>query len=73
MYAGEAVVWLGRALCYGRAAVSAGLVIVCAAGTPIVRWGEGRLLERFGDEYRAYLAAVARWVGRTGTLGATHG
>ncbi len=73
MYAGEAVVWLGWALFYGRAAVWAGLVIVCAAGTPIVRWEEGRLLERFGDEYRAYLAAVPRWVGRTGTLGATHG
>jgi protein-S-isoprenylcysteine O-methyltransferase Ste14 len=72
MYVGEAVVWLGWALFYGRAAVWAGLVIVCAAGTAIVRWEEGRLLERFGDEYLAYLAAVPRWVGRTGTLGATH-
>ena len=52
MYAGEAVV-LARlgTLFYGRAAVWAELVIVCAAGT-------------------AYLAAVPRWVGRTGTLGA---
>ena len=36
--------WFGWALFYGRAAVWAGLVIVCAAGTPIVRWEEGRLL-----------------------------
>lgn len=59
--------WLGWALFYGRAAVWAGLVIVCAAGTPIVR-SEERLLERFGDEYRAYLAAAPRWVGPDGNI-----
>ncbi len=39
MYVGEAVVWLGWELFYGR-------VAVCAAGTTIVRWEEGRLLAR---------------------------
>jgi protein-S-isoprenylcysteine O-methyltransferase Ste14 len=59
MYVGKAVVWLGWAVLHGRAAV-------CAAGTTMVRWEEGRLLERFGDEYRGpYLAAVPRWVGLT--------
>ncbi len=63
MYVGEAVIWLGWALFYGRAAVWAGLVILCAAGSTIVRWEERWLLERFGDEYRAYLTTVPRWVG----------
>jgi hypothetical protein len=34
MYVREAVVWLGWALFYGRAAI-------CAAGTTIVRWEDG--------------------------------
>jgi hypothetical protein len=62
MYAGEAVVWLGWALFYGRPAVWAGLAIECAAFTGIVRWEEQRLLGSFGGEYRAYLADVARGV-----------
>lgn len=64
MYAGEAVVWLGWALFYGSPAVWAGLALLCAAWAKIVRWEERRLLERFGEDYRAYLAAVPRWVGR---------
>lgn len=64
MYAGEAVVWLGWALFYGRLAVWAGLVIECAAFTAIVRWEERHLLDRFGSEYGAYLAEVPRWVPR---------
>ncbi len=64
MYAGEAVVWLGRALFYGRPAVWAGLTVECAAFAGIVRWEERRLLGRFGGEYRAYLADVPRWVPR---------
>jgi protein-S-isoprenylcysteine O-methyltransferase Ste14 len=62
MYAGEAVVWLGWALCYRRPAVWAGLTIQCAAFAQIVRWEERRLLSRFDGDYRAYLAQVPRWV-----------
>jgi protein-S-isoprenylcysteine O-methyltransferase Ste14 len=64
MYLGEAVVWLGWSLFYGSPAVWAGLAFLCAAWARIVPWEERRLLERFGDDYRAYLAAVPRWVGR---------
>ncbi len=62
MYLGEAVVWLGWALFYGSLAVWAGLAIMCAAFAGIARWEELRLLERFGDDYRAYLAEVVRWL-----------
>ena len=64
MYAGEAVVWLGWALFYGRPPVWAGLAAGCAAFAGIVRWEEQRLLGRFGDDYRAYLTEVPRWVPR---------
>ncbi len=64
LYAGVAVVWLGWALFYGRPAVWAGLAVECAAFAGMVRWEEQRLLERFGGEYRAYLADVPRWLPR---------
>jgi protein-S-isoprenylcysteine O-methyltransferase Ste14 len=64
MYAGQAVVWLGWALFYRRPAVWAGLAIQCAASAGIVRWEERRLLDRFGGDYRAYLAEVPRWLPR---------
>jgi len=69
MYAGEAVVWLGWALFYGRPAVWTGLAIECAAFAGIVRWEEQRLLGRFGGGYRAYLAEVPRWMPRTPSAG----
>jgi protein-S-isoprenylcysteine O-methyltransferase Ste14 len=62
MYLGEGVVWLGWALFYGSPAVWAGCAVMCAALGTIVRWEERRLLERFGDDYRAYLDAVPRWM-----------
>jgi protein-S-isoprenylcysteine O-methyltransferase Ste14 len=66
MYAGEAVVWLGWALFYGRPPVWAGLAIGCAAFAGIVRWEEQQLLGRIGSGYRAYLTEVPRWVPRAG-------
>lgn len=69
MYMGEAIVWLGWALFYGSPAIWAGLAIICAALAKIVPWEERRLVERFGDEYRAYLSEVPRWVPRVGRAG----
>ena len=67
MYLGETIVWLGWALFYNSMAVWAGLAILCAAWPKIVRWEERRLRERFGDDYRAYVASVPRWMGRAET------
>jgi len=62
MYAGEATVWAGWGLVYASPAVWAGLAVVCTGLAGTVRWEDRRLLQRFGDDYRAYLADVPRWV-----------
>jgi protein-S-isoprenylcysteine O-methyltransferase Ste14 len=62
IYAGEAIAWAGWGLVYACPAVWAGAAIVCTGLATTVRWEERRLLQRFGEDYRAYLAEVPRWV-----------
>ncbi|HKA49334.1 MAG TPA: isoprenylcysteine carboxylmethyltransferase family protein [Candidatus Dormibacteraeota bacterium] len=63
MYVGEAAVWLGWGLFYSCLPVWIGWAIMCAALARVVRWEERRLVKPFGDDYRAYMEAVPRWVG----------
>jgi protein-S-isoprenylcysteine O-methyltransferase Ste14 len=62
MYAGEVIVWAGWALVYASPAVWAGLAVMSTGLAVTVRWEERRLQRRFGDNYRAYLADVPRWL-----------
>lgn len=51
---------LGTGLCQpGRLG---GLASLCTAFAVIVRWEERQSLDRLGEDYRAYLADVPRWL-----------
>ncbi len=70
LYLGNIALWVGFAVS-ARLLWIAPLVAV-ALGLEyhaIVRWEEGLLTERRGDEYRAYMARVPRWLPSFGLAG----
>lgn len=63
LYLGNVVLWVGFAL--AARLVWLAPVILVLLGLEyhaIVRWEEGLLESRRGDEYRAYMASVPRWI-----------
>ncbi len=65
LYVGNIAIWTGFAL-IARLLWMVPLVAALLAleYTAIVRWEEQLLIERYGDEYRAYAARVGRWIPR---------
>jgi protein-S-isoprenylcysteine O-methyltransferase Ste14 len=65
LYIGNAALWIGLALAAQIPWLVLPIAMVLALEYhAIVRWEEELLMARRGDDYRAYLARVPRWVPR---------
>lgn len=65
LYIGNLALWVGFALAAHVPWIALLVAILLALEYhAIVRWEEGLLLARRGDEYRAYMARVPRWLPR---------
>ncbi len=70
LYLGNIGLWVGFAVCAGLAWLAP--IVALLLGLEyhaIVRWEEGLLIDRRGDEYRAYMRAVPRWWPRSVSAG----
>jgi protein-S-isoprenylcysteine O-methyltransferase Ste14 len=71
LYVGNLLLWTGFTVWSGKL----WLLVVCwtlflLQYSAIIRFEEGLLTERFGEEYTTYVANVPRWWPRLGNLGA---
>ena len=65
LYVGNVALWVGFALSAHLPSVAALIAVVMAVEYhAIVRWEEALLSARRGEEYRAYMTRVPRWVPR---------
>ena len=62
MYVGELSLWLGWAIWLGSPLVALAGCVLFAEMQRTIRREERDLATRFGDAYRAYCAAVPRWL-----------
>jgi protein-S-isoprenylcysteine O-methyltransferase Ste14 len=62
MYLSELLLWMGWSVFYGSLGVLIGFMILSAVLVSAARYEERVLEARFGDEYRAYMRAVPRWL-----------
>lgn len=64
MYVGAILIWWGWALLFRSRAVALGATAVTTGLQGAVAWEERQLVDRFGDEWRAFAARTPRWLGR---------
>lgn len=63
LYIGNVALWVGFALCAGLVWMAPPILVLLGFEYhAIVRWEERLLERRRGDEYKAYMARVPRWV-----------
>jgi protein-S-isoprenylcysteine O-methyltransferase Ste14 len=71
LYVGNMALWVGFALSASLPWMAPLVFALLAVEYhAIVRWEERLLVERRGDDYRAYLARVPRWIPSSGARGA---